>query len=107
MGTRFAYPSLAGRGCAPLIINFQTQARPAGTTGATCDLRSAATATDVINNLGVPGAWSYDPTSRSSATSNALTTFFLGGKSQLQRARELPASAEISMHTGRSQTAAA
>lgn len=88
MGTRFAYPSLAGRGCAPLITNFQTQARPAGTTGATCDLRSAATATDVLNNVGVPGAWSYDPNATTSATSNALTTFFLGGKSQVQRARE-------------------
>jgi hypothetical protein len=87
MGTKFAYPSLAGRGCAPLITSFLTQARPAGTTGATCDLRSAASANDVLNNLGVPGAWSYDPTSRSSATSNALTTLFLGGMSQVQRAR--------------------
>lgn len=85
MGTRFAYPSLAGRGCAPLITNFQTQARPAGTTAATCDLRQSAS--DVLNNVAVPGAWSYDPTSRSSATSNALTTFFLGGQSQVQRAR--------------------
>jgi hypothetical protein len=41
-----------------------------------------------MNNLGVPGAWSYDPNSTTSATSNALTTFFLGGKSQVQRARE-------------------
>jgi len=87
MGTRFAYPSLAGRGCAPLIINFQTQARNAGETAATCDLRTASTASDVLNNLGVPGAWSYDPNSKSSATSNALTTLFLGGMSQVQRAR--------------------
>jgi hypothetical protein len=88
MGTRYAYPSLAGRGCAPLIVNFQTQARNAGETAATCDLRSSATATDLLNNVAVPGAWSYDPNSSSSATSNALTTFFLGGKSQVQRARE-------------------
>ncbi|MEK7402018.1 MAG: SGNH/GDSL hydrolase family protein [Gemmatimonadota bacterium] len=88
MGTRFGYPSLAGRGCAPLIVSFLTQARPVGTTAATCDLRAAATATDAMNNLGVPGAWSYDPNSRSSATSNALTTFFLGGMSQVQRARQ-------------------
>lgn len=88
MGTRFAYPSLAGRGCAPLITNFQTQARPAGTSAATCDLRSAATATDILNNVAVPGAWSYDPTARTSATSNALTTFFLGGRSQVQRAMD-------------------
>ena len=87
MGTRFAYPSLAGRGCAPLIVNFQTQARNAGETGATCDLRSSATATDILNNVAVPGAWSYDPNSSTSATSNALTTLFLGGQSQVQRAR--------------------
>ncbi|HEX7938711.1 MAG TPA: SGNH/GDSL hydrolase family protein [Gemmatimonadaceae bacterium] len=88
MGTRFVYPSLAGRGCAPLITNFLTQARPAGTNAGTCDLRNASSASDIINNLGVPGAWSYDPNANSSVTSNALTTFFLGGKSQVQRARD-------------------
>lgn len=86
MGTRFAYPSIAGRGCPPLVTNFQTQARPAGTSGLTCDLRNAATA-DILNNVAVPGAWSIDPTVNSSATSNTLTTLFLGGKSQVQRAR--------------------
>ena len=88
MGTRFAYPSLAGRGCAPLITSFLTQARPAGTSALTCDLRTAATATDILNNVAVPGAWSYDPNVSSSVTSNALTTFFLGGKSQVQKARD-------------------
>src|SRR4051812_40518196 len=39
MGTRYQYASMAGRGCAPLIQSFLTQARPAGTTAATCDLR--------------------------------------------------------------------
>src|SRR5437868_12037877 len=32
MGTRFAYPSIAGRGCPPLVTSFLTQALPAGTT---------------------------------------------------------------------------
>lgn len=84
-GTRFAYPQLAGRGCPPLIGNFQTQARTTGT-ALTCDLRLATTATDVLNNVAVPGAWSADPTSTSTANSNALTTFFLGGKTQVDRA---------------------
>src|SRR5690349_3443567 len=88
MGTRFAYPSMFNRGCPALINNFNTQARVAGT-AATCDLRTATTVTDGINNLGVPGAWSYDPDSTMSATANAYTTFFLGGKSQVQRAREM------------------
>lgn len=85
MGTRFAYPQIAGRGCPPLIGNFQTQARTTGT-AVTCDLRAAGTATDLLNNVAVPGAWSVDPTSASTVNSNALTTFILGGKTQVERA---------------------
>ena len=84
MGTRFAYPSLVGRGCPPLIANFQTQARVTGS-AATCDLRSTSN-TDILNNVAVPGAWSGDPSTSSTTTSNALTTLFLGGKTQLDRA---------------------
>src|SRR3954471_3341888 len=40
MRTRFAYPSLFGRGCAPPIVNFLTQARYAGATSTTCDGRN-------------------------------------------------------------------
>src|SRR5687768_15030002 len=51
MGTGYLYPSLAGRGCAPPIANFQTQARVgAGSTAATCDLRTP-TFTDLLNNV--------------------------------------------------------
>src|SRR3954471_3284414 len=88
MGTRYAYPSLAGVGCPPPIINFQTQARPTGTTGTTCALRSAATA-ELLNNVAVPGATSFDPTSNSTTASNALTQFILGGKTQVQKALDL------------------
>jgi hypothetical protein len=84
-GARFAYPQIAGRGCPPLIGNFQTQARTTGT-ATTCDLRSATTATDILNNVAVPGAWSTDPTSTSTANSNTLTALILGGKTQVQRA---------------------
>src|SRR5437868_6336701 len=60
MRTRFAYPSLYLRGCAPPIVNFLTQARytiaALGTsTSTTCDGRSPA-ATATINNVAVPGA---------------------------------------------------
>jgi lysophospholipase L1-like esterase len=87
MGTRFAYPSLAGRGCAPPIANFLTQVRVGtGSTSTTCDLRNPAT-TDIINNLGVPGATVADPTAESGSTaSNILTSLILGGQTQVERA---------------------
>src|SRR3712207_425439 len=45
MRTRFAYPSLAGRGCVPPIANWQTGARAGtGSTSTTCDLRNASLA---------------------------------------------------------------
>jgi lysophospholipase L1-like esterase len=92
-GTRYAYAALAGRGCAPPIVNFQTQERFGHTaanpvTSTTCDLRAATSVNAVLNNVGVPGATSLDPTSTSTAASNALTTFILGGKTQVQKALE-------------------
>jgi lysophospholipase L1-like esterase len=89
MGTRYAYPSLAGVGCPPPVTNFQTQARPTGTTSTTCQLRNAATATDILNDVAVPNASSFDPISATGTPfSNALTSLFLGGKSQVQKALE-------------------
>jgi lysophospholipase L1-like esterase len=91
MGTRFAYPSLAGRGCAPPIVNFTTQARfgttpTAPATSSTCDLRNPAT-TDILNNVAVPGATVADLTAASgTSASNILTSLFLGGKTQVQKA---------------------
>ena len=90
-GTRYAYASLAGRGCAPPIVNFQTQARftlPGfpPSTSTTCDLRNASTVNAILNNVAVPNASSYDPTSSSTVFSNPLTTFILGGKSQVSKA---------------------
>jgi lysophospholipase L1-like esterase len=41
---------------------------------------------DVLNNVAVPGATSYDPVAATTGASNALTTFILGGKTQVQRA---------------------
>ncbi|MFN2567418.1 MAG: SGNH/GDSL hydrolase family protein [Gemmatimonadaceae bacterium] len=89
MRTRFAYPALAGRGCTPPIINWQTGQRfGTGSTSTTCDLRDAAVATDILNNVGVPGASSNEVHSLESPNHNVLTTLFLGGKTQVERALE-------------------
>lgn len=88
MGDAYAYPQLAGRGCAPPVANFQTQERVGGptVTDRTCDLRTASSVTAVLNNVAVPGATSLDPFSTSTDASNALTTFILGGRTQVQAA---------------------
>jgi len=86
MGTQYHYASLAGRGCTPPIANGLTGALVANAPAGTCDLRAATSVTDVLNNVAVPGARVLDPTSASSVASNALTTFILGGKTQVQKA---------------------
>ena len=86
MGTQYHYASLAGRGCTPPIVNGLTGALFANAPAGTCDLRSLSSVTDILNNVAVPGARVLDPTSTSAPASNALTTFILGGKTQVQRA---------------------
>jgi lysophospholipase L1-like esterase len=87
MGTQYHYASLAGRGCTPPIANTTTGALVGtGSTATTCDLRATSSVTDVLNNVAVPGARVLDPTSSSTVASNALTTFILGGKTQVERA---------------------
>jgi lysophospholipase L1-like esterase len=88
MNTRYAYAALDTPGCPPPIVNFQTQARLGGGSATTCAFRSPASVTTALNNVAVPGATSLDPTSVSTAASNALTTFILGGKTQVQRAAD-------------------
>ena len=98
MGTRYAYPALASVGCPPPIINFQTQARPTGTSAATCALRDSTVAarTRTLNNVAVPGASSYDPTGTSTPFSNILTSLFLGGETQVEKALDaIPTFASI------------
>jgi hypothetical protein len=93
MGTRYAYASLAGRGCNPPITNFQTQtggtaAAPISATArpTICDLRSRTT-TDILNNVAVPNASSFDPMAESGTPfSNILTSLILGGATQVERA---------------------
>jgi lysophospholipase L1-like esterase len=87
MGTQYHYAALAKPGCPAPIINFNTQARPAGVPP--CALRLATSVTDVLNNVAVPGASSFDLTATNGTPfSNALTTFVLGGKTQVERALE-------------------
>lgn len=101
-GTRFAYPSfpkafvlptgtVIQSGCPAPLGNWFSQksvdslfATPSG-----CDLRDATTATDVLNNVAVPGAYAADLTTTGSAVvvpNNPLNTFILGGLSQVNRA---------------------
>ena len=91
MGTQYHYASLNMPGCPAPIANTQTGALvttpfPAGTVLQPCYLRAATSVTDVLNNVAVPGARVLDPISGSTVASNALTTFILGGKTQVQRA---------------------
>ncbi len=86
MGTQYHYPSLNMPGCSPPIANTQTGALVGGAPPGFCALRAGASVTDILNNVGVPGARVLDPTSSSTVASNALTQFILGGKTQVQRA---------------------
>jgi lysophospholipase L1-like esterase len=86
MGTRFAIPALTNPGCPPPLDNLLTQTRVGGGTSTDCALRDPSSVTPFLNNVAVPGATSFDPTSTSTTASNALTTLILGGKTQVQRA---------------------
>ena len=86
MGTQYHYAALSIPGCPPPISNGLTGARLGGTTAPPCALRTTSSVTDILNNVAVPGARVLDPTSATTVASNALTTFILGGKTQVQRA---------------------
>jgi lysophospholipase L1-like esterase len=86
MHTSYVYPALLGAGCAPPIVNFQTQARYLNGASNDCHLRDASTTLRVQNNVAVPGATSFDPTATTTKASNILTQLFLGGETQVQRA---------------------
>jgi lysophospholipase L1-like esterase len=88
MGTQYHYASLAGRGCPVPIQNGVTGELYLKAPAGTCDLRAASSVTDVLNNVAVPGARVLDPSSASTAATNALTSFILAGKTQVQKALE-------------------
>jgi hypothetical protein len=86
MGTQYHYPSLVMPGCPPPIANGLTGELVGKAPAGTCVLRSSSSVTDVLNNVAVPGARVLDPTSATSVASNALTTFVLGGETQVRKA---------------------
>ena len=88
---QYNFARLAKPGCPPPIENFQTGARVGIGTVANgnlfCQFRSNTERT--LNNVAVPGATVLDPTASTTAVgSNALTTFILGGRTQVRRALE-------------------
>jgi hypothetical protein len=91
MRTRYAYPALATPGCPAPVIDWRTGARPTG--APPCALRIASSATDMYNNTAVPDAGTTEVNAPGVTVPpapppyhNALTTLFLGGKTQVQRA---------------------
>jgi hypothetical protein len=94
MGTRFAIPTLNKPGCRPPIRNFVTQARVSDAPAQSCALRATAGATDILNNVAVPGHKVVDATALAggnptvSDPNNLLTQLILGGRSQVTRALE-------------------
>src|SRR5687768_14903696 len=88
MNTQFVYPSLAGPGCPP-PTKFVGRVPARDSTSTFCLLRNPALVRETLNNVAVPGATSADPTAVTSRASNTLTTIFLGGKTQVQKANDL------------------
>ena len=88
MHTRFAYASLAAPGCPPPVVNLLTGARTGPIPPGGCALRDKNSVTATLNNVAVYNAFSVDPTSPTTANSNAFTTLVLGGKTQVQKALE-------------------
>lgn len=107
-GTRFAYPSFnklfpgtpITSGCPPMLGNWASQqptdsllaGPPFNLTPAqrACSLRDASKATDVLNNVAVPGAYASDLLVTGSGIKTpalgAPHTLILGGKAQVDRA---------------------
>ncbi|HJS47350.1 MAG TPA: SGNH/GDSL hydrolase family protein, partial [Gemmatimonadales bacterium] len=88
-GFPYYYASLQGRGCRPPLVNNVTGERVGGGTPDTCDLR-APDHHPWLSNVAVPGATSFSPVDNQSpgANSNELTTFILGGLTQIQAMQE-------------------
>lgn len=84
VGGTFKLPLLNDPGCPPLLTNILTGERVGGGTSTTCGLRAAPIPT-FINNVAVPGAEVIDALDNLDAASNAnaLTTFILGGRTQV------------------------
>lgn len=87
MQTPFFVPLLNKPGCTPPIVNvFKGTVVPGPTVNGCALLKTQNPPPPYYNNVAVPGAASEDPLSNIApgAGPNPLTTFFLGGKTQLQ-----------------------
>lgn len=95
MGTPFNIPTLSPPGCPPPLQSLLPNSRGEGPggeplTGEDCSLRGAQTPLQV-NNVAVPSASVFDALSNSpeeGATPNALTQFILGGRTQVEAAKQ-------------------
>ncbi len=93
MKTPFGVPELNRPGCPPPFEQFfrneiPAPQRPAGTDSNTCAFRNEQGPLRV-NNVAVPRAQVADVTSNQTSSTNALTQFILGGRTQAQAARAL------------------
>lgn len=91
MGTEFNAPLMNRPGCPPPYVNVFTQTRVGGLTGADCPLYRVTPLPEYLNNVAVVGAAVIDVLTNLDVDSkpNALTTFFLGGRSQLEAAAQV------------------
>lgn len=93
MGTEFNVPLLNSPGCPPPYTNVFTQARLGGLSSTDCFLRTAPIPRH-LNNLAVPGdpvleAYFYSTDSSELGATDLYKSVFLGGRTQLQVAREV------------------
>jgi lysophospholipase L1-like esterase len=89
MGSPFFVPYMNRPGCPPPYTNVYAQTRVLPAVPNNCALRrSQAVPPPFISNVAVPGATVLSPTNNldPAANSNGLTTFFLGGLTQVQMA---------------------
>ncbi|MFO8099665.1 MAG: SGNH/GDSL hydrolase family protein [Salinibacter sp.] len=87
MSTPFAVPALNDPGCPPPLTQIFPPERADSTE---CALRQSPIPTR-LNNVAVPGAWVQDALTNDAgegANPNALTTFILGGRTQVEVAAE-------------------
>lgn len=91
MKTSFDIPELATPGCPPPLVSFFNEnnipdpQRPQGTSAATCGLRTPTTPL-TLNNVAVPSARTLDVLNNQTSSTNALTQFILGGRTQIEAA---------------------
>jgi lysophospholipase L1-like esterase len=88
MGTDFTLPALNNPGCPPPLT--QIFPVPQAPDGPPCSLRETPVPT-TLNNVAVPGAGVADVLSNTDAASsaNTLTSFILGGRTQIEAAKQV------------------